>query len=164
MDSSRFMDLLSYGFTGYGIGSYAMLYPLVIASMQGRDAFGQHRQDGLPRATAYAAGAYAKGLASGLWNLPRFEMNMLRTAYSSLLDPRFSVGNKTAWAAGFGLGAVLTLNAGLGFAISMNRLIRGRGPQRLMGLIGAGVMGYGLYKSVGYARSIHELIGNQVLR
>ncbi|MEO0073717.1 MAG: hypothetical protein ABIK43_03525 [candidate division WOR-3 bacterium] len=158
------MDVLSYAFTGYGIGSYAALYPLVIASVQGRSAFGQHRQDGLPRATAYAAGAYAKGFASGLWNLPRFEMNMLRMAYSSLRDPRFSSGNKVAWSVGFGLGAALTVNAGLGFAISMNRLIRGRGPQRLMGLIGAGVIGYGLYRSIGYASAIHELIGNQVMR
>lgn len=162
MPGDRFTDAILHTYLGYNIGNYVLLYPLVIASTQGRGAFVQRRGDGLLRALAYAVGASAKGFASGLWNWPRVEMDLARTAYHSLIGKEVTLPNRAAWVLGLGLGSLMTVASLYSLPDSLRRAIRGRGLQRLVGLAGFGFGAYGMYKSLQQALWTHYHLGEHL--
>lgn len=133
----------------YAAGWYGSLYPLVNAVAQGRQAFGSHRQDGLPRALAYAASAGGAGLMAGA----RQWYSTFRSTATDAMDAarRFSAldPNRPNFvplgAAGFTIGAGLGLYSLYSIGRGAYGLAFGRPRDRWLNIGRLAMGGLGMY-------------------
>lgn len=147
---------------GWGTAVYSLAYPLAYASIQGRSAFAQHRNDGFVRALGYAAGASMRGLGGGLMSWPRVAAGLFGMGRDLLSNPDISPTEKFTWGLGLGIGGALTAHLGYSFGKSAVKAVRGRGYSRLFGVLGLGLTGFGIYQSVKFAGLMHDEIGGRL--
>lgn len=140
--------LLDYGIIGGSLGIHGMAFPLADAVSAGRLSLRQHRNDGLPKALAYAAGASLGQLGRSVIMSPGVNLGHIRDLYTFASQGNSGLVPGAAMFGSYALGAALTLGAYRTFGRGLGALRRGRWLPAALYL---GIGGASLYSAAAFA-------------